>query len=148
MLGDERGISLAEVLIALVLLSIVGAAMVTLLTSATAATKLARHRTIAQQAALGQIEAIRAMDYNDVGIVSGNPAGCLGVTTPTTRCPNSSYPPATTSITNGGIARDTVHAGLVRQRPGAAQLHVVRELQEGRRHGHAEQRFLTSSPAR
>ena len=103
MLGDERGISLAEVLIALVLLSIVGAAMVTLLTSATAATKLARHRTIAQQAALGQIEAIRAMDYNDVGIVSGNPAGCLGVTTPTTRCPNSSYPPATTSIANGGL---------------------------------------------
>ena len=103
MLGDERGISLAEVTIALVLLAIVGAAMVTLLTSATAATKLARHRTIAQQAALGQIEAIRAMDYNDVGIVSGNPAGCLGVTTPTTRCPNSSYPPATTSIANGGL---------------------------------------------
>jgi type II secretory pathway pseudopilin PulG len=103
LLGDERGISLAEVTIALVLLAIVGAAMVTLLTSATAATKLARHRTIAQQAALGQIEAIRAMDYNDVGVVSGNPAGCLGVTTPTTRCPNSSYPPATASISNGGL---------------------------------------------
>lgn len=103
LLEDERGISLAEVTIALVLLAVVGAAMVTLLTSATAATRLARHRTVAQQAALGQIEAIRAMDYNDVGIVAGNPAGCLGVTTPTTRCPNSSYPPATASISNGGL---------------------------------------------
>jgi type II secretory pathway pseudopilin PulG len=103
LLGNEHGISLAEVTIALVLLAVVGAAMVTLLTSATAATKLARHRTVAQQAALSQIEAIRAMDYNDVGIVAGNPAGCLGVTTPTTRCPNSSYPPATASISNGGL---------------------------------------------
>jgi type II secretory pathway pseudopilin PulG len=92
-----------EVVIALVLLEIVGGAMVTLLTSSTATVKLARHRTIAQQIALGQIEAVRAMDYKDVGIVSGNPSGCLGVTTPTTACPNSSYPPATQNVNNGGL---------------------------------------------
>ncbi|HEY7603480.1 MAG TPA: hypothetical protein VH760_04395 [Gaiellaceae bacterium] len=103
LLGNERGVSMIEVTIALVLLGIVGGAMITLLTSATAATKLARQRTIAQQAALNQIEAVRAMDYNDVGVVAGNPAGCLGVTTPTTRCPNSSYPAATAGISNGGL---------------------------------------------
>ena len=102
-LAGERGISMVEVVIALVLLEIVGASMVMLLTSATAATKLGRHRTVAQQAALSQIEAIRAMDYKDVGIVAGNPAGCLGVTTPTTACPNSSYPPATANLNNGGL---------------------------------------------
>src|SRR6185312_10496840 len=103
LLSGERGLSMVEVVIALVLLEIVGASMVTLLTSATAANRIARHQTVAQQAALSQIEAIRAMDYSDVGIVAGNPAGCLGVTTPTSACPNSSYPPATASISNGGL---------------------------------------------
>jgi type II secretory pathway pseudopilin PulG len=102
-LGEERGISMIEVTIALVLLAIVGGAMITLLTSATAATRIARQRTIAQQAALGQIEVIRAMDYKDVGIVAGNPAGCLGVTSPTTACPGSSYPAATVNVNNGGL---------------------------------------------
>jgi type II secretory pathway pseudopilin PulG len=103
LLRSERGISMVEVVIALVLLEIVGASMVTMLTSATAATTLGRQRTIAQQSALSQIEAIRAMDYNNVGIVAGNPAGCLGVTTPTAACPNSSYPPSTATVNDGGL---------------------------------------------
>jgi len=101
-LARERGVSLIEVVVALVLLEIVGASLAGVLTSATAVTKVARHRTLAQQAALNQIESIRAMDYNDVGLVAGNPAGCLGVTTPTSSCPSTSYPPATTTITAGG----------------------------------------------
>ena len=102
-LARESGFSLVEVVIALVVLEIVSASMVVLLTSSTAAVKIARFRTIAEQTAQGQIEAIRAMDYKDVGIVAGNPAGCLGVTTPTSTCPNSSYPPATKAISNGGL---------------------------------------------
>lgn len=80
-LARSDGISMVEVVIALVLLEIIGAALAGLLTSSTAATRLARQRTLAQQAALNQIETIRSMAYTDVGIVNGNPPGTLAPTT-------------------------------------------------------------------
>jgi len=100
---EERGFTMAEIVVTLVLFEIIGASLILLLTSATAATRLSRHRTVAQQAALSQIESIRALPYAAIGLVNGNPAGCLGVTTPTTACPQSSYPPVTTTIVNGGL---------------------------------------------
>jgi hypothetical protein len=100
---DERGFTMAEIVIAMVIFEIVGASLILLLSSATAATRVARHRTVAQQAALSQIESIRALPYAAVGVVGGNPAGCLGVTSATTACPQSSYPSATTAISNGGL---------------------------------------------
>ena len=69
-----------EIVIALMLFEIVAAGLVGLLTSATAATNLARQRTLAQQAALNQIETVRALDYGSVGIVGGNPPGTVAST--------------------------------------------------------------------
>lgn len=94
---------LAEIVIALLLFEVIGTSLIFLLSSATAATGLARQRTVAQQAALSQIESIRTLPYAAVGLVNGNPGGCLGVTSATTSCPNSSYPPVTASVNNGGL---------------------------------------------
>ena len=99
----QHGFTMAEVLVALVVFEIVGASLVALLNSTTAVTGLARQRTVAQQAALSQIESIRTLEYDAVGIANGNPAGCLGVTSTSSRCPNTSYPPASTTIQDGGL---------------------------------------------
>ena len=85
---DQCGFSLIEVVFALVLFEIVGASLIGLLTSATAASNVARQRTIAQQAALSQIESIRSLDYDSVGLQNGNPPGTLV---------------ATQAISNGGF---------------------------------------------
>ena len=77
-----------ETVMALTLFLIVGAALVGMLTSATAAGTLARQRTVAQQAALNQIESIRSMSYDSIGLVNGNPPGTVA---------------ATTSINTGGL---------------------------------------------
>ncbi len=76
----EQGFALIEVVFALALLGIIGTALIGVLTSATAASKLARQRTVAEQTALNAIETIRSMDYDLVGIVNGNPPGTLAAT--------------------------------------------------------------------
>jgi type II secretory pathway pseudopilin PulG len=76
----ERGFSMVEIVIALMLFEFVAAGIVGLLTSSSAATTLARQRTLAQQAALGQIESIRSLDYSVVGLVNGNPPGSVAAT--------------------------------------------------------------------
>src|SRR5581483_347591 len=73
----ERGFALIEVTFAMALFAIIGASLIGVLTSATAASKLARQRTIAQQAALDTLEKIRALDYDSIGLVNGNPPGTL-----------------------------------------------------------------------
>jgi type II secretory pathway pseudopilin PulG len=74
---EQGGFSLAEVVVALMLLELVAAGLVGLLTSATAATRLARQRTLAQQAALSQIESIRGLAYDSIGTGNGNPPGAV-----------------------------------------------------------------------
>jgi type II secretory pathway pseudopilin PulG len=78
----EAGFTLIEAVFAMVLFAGLAAAMAGLLTSAVSANKLARQRTLADQAALEHIEMIRRLDYDDVGIVLGNPPGTVAATTP------------------------------------------------------------------
>ena len=103
LLARERGMTLLEVLIALVILGIGGSSLIGVLTSATAANKVARERTLAQLAAQNQIESIRALDYGEAGLVGGNPSGCIGSAGGTTDCPRASYPPATETVTKNGV---------------------------------------------
>lgn len=81
-LGNQSGFTLIEAVFAMVLFAGLAAAMAGLLTSAISANKLARQRTIADQAALEHIESIRRLDYDDVGTILGNPPGVVNATTP------------------------------------------------------------------
>jgi Tfp pilus assembly protein PilV len=79
--GEERGLSLVEVVLAMVLFMVVAAALAGALTSAIAANDVARERTIAQQASQGWIEQqVRRRPYNEVGTPAGNPSGLVPAT--------------------------------------------------------------------
>jgi type II secretory pathway pseudopilin PulG len=81
LVGDEAGFSLIEALFATVLFAVVSAALMGVLSSATAADRLARQKTIAQQAAQAQVEWIRSLTYDKVGITPvGNPTGIVPAT--------------------------------------------------------------------
>jgi prepilin-type N-terminal cleavage/methylation domain-containing protein len=84
-LRGDSGFTLIEVVFAMILFAGLAAAMAGLLTSAVSANKFARQRTLADQAALEQIEAIRRLDYDDVGTVLGNPPGVVAATTTITK---------------------------------------------------------------
>jgi type II secretory pathway pseudopilin PulG len=78
---DESGFSLIEALFATVLFAVVSAALMGVLTSATAADRLARQKTIAEEAAQAQVEWIRSLTYDKVGITPvGNPTGVVPAT--------------------------------------------------------------------
>jgi prepilin-type N-terminal cleavage/methylation domain-containing protein len=79
--AGESGFTLIETLFAMVIFAGLAVAMAGLLTSAISANKLSRQRTIADQAAMEQIEYVRRLAYDDVGILLGNPPGV--VSTPT-----------------------------------------------------------------
>ena len=93
-LRGEGGFTLIEAVFAMVLFAGLAAAMAGLLTSAISANKLSRQRTIADQVAMEQIESIRRLDYEDVGIVLGNPPG----TVPPTAAVNVSGLDATVTV--------------------------------------------------
>ncbi|MBA2741117.1 MAG: prepilin-type N-terminal cleavage/methylation domain-containing protein, partial [Actinobacteria bacterium] len=80
-LRAERGFTLIEAVFAMVLFAGLAAAMAGLLTSAISANKLSRQRTIADQAAMEQIEVIRRLPYQNVGTILGNPPGVVPPTT-------------------------------------------------------------------
>lgn len=84
-LRGEAGFTLIEAVFAMILFAGLAAAMAGLLTSAVSANKFARQRTLADQAALEQIEAIRRLDYEDVGTIVGNPPGVVAPTTTITK---------------------------------------------------------------
>ena len=84
-LRGDAGFTLIEAVFAMILFAGLAAAMAGLLTSAVSANKFARQRTLADQAALEQIEAIRRLDYDDVGTVLGNPPGVVAPTTTITK---------------------------------------------------------------
>ncbi len=78
-LGEADGFALLETVFALAILAAVMAAIAGLLTSGMVAVSFSRQRTVAEQVAAGEIEAIRQMDYTSVGTVNGNPGGPLPV---------------------------------------------------------------------
>ena len=84
-LGNESGFTLIEAVTSMVIFAGLAAAMAGLLTSAISSNKLARQRTLADQAALEHVEYIRRLPYDDVGIVLGNPPGVVAGTTAVSR---------------------------------------------------------------
>ena len=74
---DQRGFTLIEAVVALVILLIVATGLAGLLASGVTQHSLTRERTLAKQQALQQIEFIRRLPYNQVGIVAGNPSGAV-----------------------------------------------------------------------
>jgi type II secretory pathway pseudopilin PulG len=81
LIRSEAGFSLIEALFATVLFAVVSAALMGVLTSATAADRLARQKTLAEQAAQAQVEWIRSLTYDRVGLSPvGNPTGVVPAT--------------------------------------------------------------------
>jgi len=81
-LRGQAGISLIEVALAMTLFAIVAASVAGVLTSAVASHGLARERTIAQQSAQDQIEALRRVPYDQLGTTAGNPPGTVVASRP------------------------------------------------------------------
>jgi hypothetical protein len=79
-LRRESGFTLVETLMAAVILLIVATSLAGVLTSAISAHTVSRERTIAEQVANDQVESIRRLPYDSVGVVSGNPPGTVVAT--------------------------------------------------------------------
>jgi Tfp pilus assembly protein PilV len=78
--ADEAGFTLIEALLAMGLFVVIATSLAGLLSSAVAAHRIARERTIAEERAADVIESIRRRPYNSVGTPSGNPPGDVPVT--------------------------------------------------------------------
>jgi Tfp pilus assembly protein PilV len=78
--GGEAGFTLVESLMAAVLLVMVGTSLSGMLASSIVTYKSSRERTLAEQLAMDQIEAIRRMPFSSVGLPNGNPSGTLQAT--------------------------------------------------------------------
>jgi type II secretory pathway pseudopilin PulG len=76
-LRSEAGITMVEMLIATAVFAVIAAPLATVLTSSINSHRDSRQKTLAQQIALDEIEKIREMDYEDVGVEGGNPPGEL-----------------------------------------------------------------------
>ena len=73
----ESGQLLVETLIAITILVILSTAGIAVLASGVLSQSLSRQRTIAEQLALQDMEAIRQLGYTNVGTLTGNPHGTL-----------------------------------------------------------------------
>jgi prepilin-type N-terminal cleavage/methylation domain-containing protein len=73
----EDGFTLVELVVSMVLFAIVATPLAGILTASVQAHHRAQERTVAEQTAAQQIEAIRALPYASVGVVNGNPPGAL-----------------------------------------------------------------------
>lgn len=81
---EERGVSLVETVMAMVLFAIIVVGLVGLLQSSIAANTLSREKTVAQQVGQEHVEWIRHLKYEDVGLQNGNPPGDVPATKPIT----------------------------------------------------------------
>ncbi len=79
---SERGFGLVETVMAMMLFLVVGSSLASVLTSSVVAHKVSGEVTLAQEAAQAQIEKVRALNYDDVGTVGGNPPGVLNASDP------------------------------------------------------------------
>ena len=92
MVQEERGFTLVEMIVAASIFIGVAAALAGVLGSSIVVHDLARERTFAQQAATAQIECVRRLAYQDVGLwPSGNPSGKIGYTGGGDFCKASSF---------------------------------------------------------
>jgi len=82
---NQSGFMLIEALGAVVLFVIVAASLSSILVGAIKSNGTAEQRTLAQQELQAQIETIRRMPYDQVGIQSGNPPGQLQASQTVTR---------------------------------------------------------------
>lgn len=83
-LSREQGFTLIETLMAGVILVVLATGIAGVLTSSISAHTVARERTNAEQCANDVVEQIRRKDYDDVGVVSGNPPGTVLASNPCT----------------------------------------------------------------
>jgi prepilin-type N-terminal cleavage/methylation domain-containing protein len=77
---SEDGFTLVELLWASMILAVVAGPLVGLLMSSNTAQGQSRERTLAEQAAMAQIESIRRIPYASVGTTGGNPSGSVPAT--------------------------------------------------------------------
>jgi type II secretory pathway pseudopilin PulG len=76
--GREAGFTLIEAVMAMAIFAAVATALAGVLTSSISARSTASERTAAEQIANNQLEWIRSLDYDDVGLtVDGNPPGVV-----------------------------------------------------------------------
>jgi hypothetical protein len=73
----EAGITVVEALIAMILFVVVAVGLAGVLASAINSQGISKERTIAQQVAQDELEDIRRMQYDLIGVVGGNPPGML-----------------------------------------------------------------------
>jgi type II secretory pathway pseudopilin PulG len=76
-LRGDGGFTLVESMMAAVLLMMVGTSLSGVLASSVVTYNNSREKTLAQQLAMDQIEAIRRMPFSNVGLPNGNPPGTL-----------------------------------------------------------------------
>jgi type II secretory pathway pseudopilin PulG len=82
LLTREEGFGLIESVMAMSMFAVVSAPLAGVMLASVATQRGAHERTLAVQTAQTQIEGIRALPYDSVGVVNGNPAGTITATVP------------------------------------------------------------------
>lgn len=78
----EDGFTMIETVMAMMLFAFIAVGLVGLLQSSISANTLSRQKTVAQQVGQEHVEWIRKLNYDQVGVVNGNPPGVVPATKP------------------------------------------------------------------
>jgi type II secretory pathway pseudopilin PulG len=82
LLEREEGFGLIESVMAMSMFAVVSAPLAGVMLASVATQRTAHERTLAVQTAQTQIEQIRSLPYDSVGVLNGNPAGTISSTLP------------------------------------------------------------------
>jgi type II secretory pathway pseudopilin PulG len=82
LLEREAGFGLIESVMAMSMFAVVSAPLAGVMLASVATQKTSHERTLAVQASQTQIEQIRALPYDSVGVLNGNPAGTITAAVP------------------------------------------------------------------
>lgn len=77
MLKKEKGSSLLEVIIALTVLSVILLSLIPVFANVARNTAFAKQRTVGYNLAVQELEKIKSLEYDEVGLVGGNPNGVV-----------------------------------------------------------------------
>jgi Tfp pilus assembly protein PilV len=77
---EERGVTLMEMVVAMGIFATVTTPLAGVMTASMKSHLGSQERTLAEQAAAAQIESVRALPYDAVGVVNGNPPGSVVAT--------------------------------------------------------------------